>query len=71
MTTPPTVVFLDRDGTIIHDVAYLSRAEQVELLPGAADSVIATIGTSSTSMGFTSGCEAPGGATSMFDMILS
>lgn len=39
MTAPPTAVFLDRDGTIIHDVAYLSRAEQVELLPGAAGAI--------------------------------
>ena len=29
-------VFLDRDGTVIRDVAYLGRPEQVELLPGAA-----------------------------------
>lgn len=27
-------IFLDRDGTIIVDVGYPSRAEQVELLPG-------------------------------------
>lgn len=35
----PTVVFLDRDGTIIRDVHYLARPEQVELLPGAADAI--------------------------------
>jgi histidinol-phosphate phosphatase family protein len=35
----PTVVFLDRDGTVIRDVHYLSRPEQVELLPGAAESI--------------------------------
>jgi D-glycero-D-manno-heptose 1,7-bisphosphate phosphatase len=29
-------VFLDRDGTIIEDVGYLCRPEQVRLLPGAA-----------------------------------
>ena len=29
-------VFLDRDGTVIRDVGYLGRPEQVELLPGAA-----------------------------------
>lgn len=37
--TPPSVVFLDRDGTIVRDVAYLSRADQVELLDGAADAI--------------------------------
>ena len=36
---PPTTVFLDRDGTIIRDVGYLSRADDVELLPGAADAI--------------------------------
>jgi len=35
----PTVVFFDRDGTLIRDVHYLSRPEQVELLPGAAEAV--------------------------------
>jgi histidinol-phosphate phosphatase family protein len=30
-------VFLDRDGTIIEDPGYLSRPEQVKLLPGAAE----------------------------------
>ena len=39
MTAVPTVVFLDRDGTIIHDVSYLSRAADVELLPGAAAAI--------------------------------
>ena len=29
-------VFLDRDGTIIRDANYISKPEQVELLPGAA-----------------------------------
>jgi D-glycero-D-manno-heptose 1,7-bisphosphate phosphatase len=29
-------VFLDRDGTLIREVNYLSAAEQIELLPGAA-----------------------------------
>jgi histidinol-phosphate phosphatase family protein len=37
--TRPTVVFLDRDGTIIRDVEYLSKPEQVELLPGAAHAI--------------------------------
>ena len=32
-------VFLDRDGTLIEEVNYLSRAEQVRLIPGAADAV--------------------------------
>jgi D-glycero-D-manno-heptose 1,7-bisphosphate phosphatase len=32
-------VFLDRDGTIIEDVAYLRDKEQVRLLPGAADAI--------------------------------
>ncbi len=32
-------VFLDRDGTIIREVHYISRQEQVEILPGAADAI--------------------------------
>jgi formyltetrahydrofolate-dependent phosphoribosylglycinamide formyltransferase len=32
-------VFLDRDGTIIEDVAYLRDSEQLRLLPGAADAI--------------------------------
>ena len=39
MTPTPTVVFLDRDGTIIRDASYLSRVEDVELLPGAAHAI--------------------------------
>jgi histidinol-phosphate phosphatase family protein len=39
MIQAPTTVFLDRDGTIIRDVSYLSRAEDVELLPGAAEAI--------------------------------
>jgi len=35
----PSAVFLDRDGTIIKDVHYLSRPEQVELLEGAAEAI--------------------------------
>jgi len=35
----PSGVFLDRDGTIIEDAHYLSRPEQVRLLPGAADAI--------------------------------
>ncbi len=32
-------VFLDRDGTIIREVHYISRPEQVEILPGAAEAI--------------------------------
>lgn len=32
-------VFFDRDGTLMRDVEYAARPEQVELLPGAADAV--------------------------------
>lgn len=32
-------MFFDRDGTLMHDVAYASRPEQVRLLPGAAHAV--------------------------------
>ncbi|CAN5622881.1 D-glycero-beta-D-manno-heptose 1,7-bisphosphate 7-phosphatase [soil metagenome] len=32
-------VFLDRDGTIIEDADYLSRVEQVQLLPAAAAAI--------------------------------
>jgi len=33
------VVFADRDGTLIEEMGYLSRPEQVQLIPGAADAV--------------------------------
>lgn len=36
---PRDAVFLDRDGTLIEEVHYLSRPEQVKLIPGAADAV--------------------------------
>ena len=39
MIQTPTTVFLDRDGTIIRDASYLSRAEDVEQLPGAAEAI--------------------------------
>jgi histidinol-phosphate phosphatase family protein len=39
MSQAPTTVFLDRDGTIIRDVGYLSRPEDVELLAGAARAI--------------------------------
>ncbi|HVO96097.1 MAG TPA: HAD family hydrolase [Terriglobales bacterium] len=32
-------VFLDRDGTLIREVNYLSRADQIEILPGVADAL--------------------------------
>jgi histidinol-phosphate phosphatase family protein len=35
----PSAVFLDRDGTIIKDVEYISRPEQVELIDGAAEAI--------------------------------
>jgi D-glycero-D-manno-heptose 1,7-bisphosphate phosphatase len=31
--------FLDRDGTIIEDVSYISRPDQVRLRPGAAEAI--------------------------------
>ena len=39
MNSLPSAVFLDRDGTIIEDAHYLSKPEQVLLLPGAADAI--------------------------------
>ena len=36
---PREAVFLDRDGTLIEEVHYLSAPEQVRLIPGAADAV--------------------------------
>jgi D-glycero-D-manno-heptose 1,7-bisphosphate phosphatase len=36
---PREAVFLDRDGTLIEEVNYLSAPEQVRLIPGAADAV--------------------------------
>lgn len=39
MTQRPTTVFLDRDGTIIRDASYLSHADDVALLPGAAGAI--------------------------------
>ncbi len=38
MTARPAV-FLDRDGTIVHDVHYLARPEQLRLIEGAADAM--------------------------------
>lgn len=39
MNALPSAVFLDRDGTIIRDVSYLSRPDEVELLHGAAEAI--------------------------------
>ena len=39
MNALPSAVFLDRDGTIIKDVHYLSRPEQVELLEGTTEAI--------------------------------
>lgn len=36
---PRPAVFLDRDGTVIEDVHYLARPEQVRLIPGAAEAI--------------------------------
>lgn len=38
-SAPQAAVFLDRDGTINQDVDYLSRAEDVELIPGAGQAI--------------------------------
>ena len=35
----PTVVFLDRDGTIIEDTHFINDPDQVHLLPGAAEAI--------------------------------
>ena len=37
--TQRPAVFLDRDGTIIHEVSYLSRPDQVRLIDGAAEAI--------------------------------
>ena len=39
MNALPSAVFLDRDGTIISDVEFISRPEQVELIDGAAEAI--------------------------------
>ena len=36
---PRPAVFLDRDGTIIHDVNYIARPQDVRLIPGAAAAI--------------------------------
>ena len=35
----PEIVFLDRDGTIIEDTHFISRPEDVRVLPGAAEAI--------------------------------
>ncbi|MDE3156541.1 MAG: HAD family hydrolase [Acidobacteriota bacterium] len=37
MTTP--AVFLDRDGTLIHEVGYLDRLDRIEFFPWSVDAV--------------------------------
>ena len=39
MNRLPTAVFLDRDGTIIHDAHYISRPDQVLLIDGAPEAI--------------------------------
>ncbi|HEX6573322.1 MAG TPA: HAD-IIIA family hydrolase, partial [Gemmatimonadaceae bacterium] len=39
MNQLPSAVFLDRDGTVIEDVHYLSKPEQLKLIPGAAEAI--------------------------------
>ena len=39
MNRLPTAVFLDRDGTINVDTSYISRADDVALIGGAADAI--------------------------------
>jgi len=37
--TEAAAVFLDRDGTILRDVGYLSRQEQMEVLPRVPEAI--------------------------------
>jgi D-glycero-D-manno-heptose 1,7-bisphosphate phosphatase len=39
VTPPAGAVFLDRDGTVIDEVDYLSSPDEVRLIPGAADAI--------------------------------
>jgi histidinol-phosphate phosphatase family protein len=39
MTVPRRAAFLDRDGTLIEDLDYLSKPEGIRILPGAIDAV--------------------------------
>lgn len=47
-SSPVRAVFLDRDGTLIHDPGYLGDPDGVEVLPGVADALRAL-----TNAGFT------------------
>ncbi|HYV96432.1 MAG TPA: HAD family hydrolase [Gemmatimonadaceae bacterium] len=38
-TMPRRAVFLDRDGTLIHDTHYIDKPERVTLIPGASTAV--------------------------------
>lgn len=40
----PEIVFLDRDGTIIEDIHFIARADDVRMLPGAAEGIAALNG---------------------------
>jgi len=37
----PGIVFLDRDGTIIEDMHFIARADDVRMIPGAAEGIAA------------------------------
>jgi D-glycero-D-manno-heptose 1,7-bisphosphate phosphatase len=37
--TPRAAVFLDRDGTIVHDVSYLARPEQLQIIAGVPEAL--------------------------------
>lgn len=39
MSAPKSAVFIDRDGTMIHDVGYMSRAEQLQWYPWTIDAI--------------------------------
>ena len=41
---PGRAIFLDRDGTVVEDTGYLSRPEEVRVLPGAAEALRALRG---------------------------
>lgn len=40
-SSPVRAVFLDRDGTLIHDPGYLGDPDGVKVLPGVADALVA------------------------------
>lgn len=41
VSAPRPALFLDRDGVIVEEVAYLSRPEDVRMVPGAAQTIAA------------------------------